>query len=180
MRNGERRYPHEQCDLAMRDIKQRNRHQRGKLAKRNRDQRYPLGLVLALLILACAGERPLVERLENETWRPEPFQLASLTGQRDGTDVTFAVELQGEGSRRLLVQGTVLIDPKARFVDGHWMEEGGTEPRSGRVSSATVDFLGGQGGRPSLGGQLTLSDANGPLYRLNLTTRELKAPAETR
>lgn len=142
--------------------------------------RFLPGLVLLLLAFACAGERSLVERLRDETWQPEPFHLASLTGQRDGTDVTFAVELQGEGTRRLLVRGTVVIDPRARFVGGHWVEEGGTEPRSGLVSSATVDFLGGQGGRPSLGGQFTLSGADGPLYRLNLTTRELKAHADMR
>lgn len=137
-----------------------------------------LGLALALLTFACAGGLPLVERLGNETWRPEPFHLASLAGQRDGTQVTFAIELQGEGARRLLVEGTVVIDPRARFVGGHWAERGGVEVRSGLVSSATVDFLGGQGGRPSLGGQFILSGANGPIYRMNLATRELESPAD--
>lgn len=162
------------------DINQGNRQQLGDSVKRIRIQRYPLGLVLVLLAFACTGEGSLVERLGNETWQPESFQLVSLTGQRDGTDVTFAVELQGEGNRRLLVRGTVVIDPRARFVGGHWVEEGGTEPRSGLVSSATVDFLGGQGGRPSLGGQFTLSAAHAPRYRLNLPTRELNLPAEKR
>lgn len=144
---------------------------------RNRNQRFALGLLPALLILACAGERSLVEQFDNEAWRPELFHLASLAGQRDGAHVAFAIELQGEGSRRLLVQGNVSIDPQARLVDGHWVEEGGAELRSGIVSSATVDFLGGQGGRPSLGGQFTLSGTSGPLYRLNLITRELKSPS---
>jgi len=139
---------------------------------------YPAGLVLVLLACGCAGEVSLVERLGNETWQPEPFQVASLTGQRDGTEVSFAIELQGEGHRRLLVRGTVVIDPRARFVGGDWVEEGGAEPRSGPVSSATVDFLGGQGGRPSLGGQFTLSTVQAPLYRLNLKTREMEVSAE--
>ena len=149
-------------------------------ARRDTDQRYALSLVLALLALACTGERSLVEQFENGTWRPEPFHLASLTGQRDGTEVAFMVELDGEGRRRLLVQGTVVIDPMARLVEGRWVEEGGTEPRTGIVSSATVDFLGGQGGRPSLGAQLTLSQASGPRYRLNVKPRALEAPAEKR
>ena len=119
-----------------------------------------------------------MDRFENETWRPESFQLVSLTGQRDGTDVTFAIELQGEGNRRLLVEGIIIIDPRARLVKGNWVEVGGNGPHSGILSSATIDFLGGQGGRPSVGGQLTLSDTNGPHYRLNLPTREMTAPLE--
>ena len=139
-----------------------------------------LALALALVSFACATERSLVERLENQTWQSEPFHLASLTGQRDGTEVTFIIELQGEGSHRLLVEGTVVIDPRARLFDGYWAEEGGAEPRSGTVSSAAVDFLGGQGGQPSLGGQFTLSGAHGPLYRLTLPTSEMGPPAENR
>ena len=33
----------------------------------------------------------------------------------------------------------------------------GSRARSGVLSSAAIDFFGGQGGRPSLGGQFTLS-----------------------
>jgi hypothetical protein len=161
-------------------IAQGNRQQLGELVKPIRTLLYLPALVLVLLAFACAGELPLVERFGNETWQPDVFQLASLTGQRDGTEVSFDIELQGEGTRRLSVRGTVVIDPRARFVSGQWVEEGGAEPRSGLVSSATVDFLGGQGGRPSLGGQFTLSAAHSPRYRLNLTTRELNLPAEKR
>lgn len=136
-----------------------------------------LSAILALLTSACAGERPLVERREDGAWRPEAFQLASLSGERDGADVSFIAELQGEGARRIIVEGAVVIDPRARLVDGHWWEEGGTELRSGIVSAGSVDFLGGQGSRPSLGGQFTLRGADGPLYRVSMPTRELQAAA---
>ncbi|TDI34868.1 MAG: hypothetical protein E2P03_02355 [Acidobacteria bacterium] len=162
----------------MRDTKSGHRQQRGPLARQAGYQRHASGLVLALLIFACAGERALVERLENETWRPAPFHLVSFSGQRDGTHVAFAIELKGEENRRLLVRGTVIIDPQAHLLEGHWVEQGGSAPRSGILSSAAVDFLGGQGGRPSLGGQFTLSGENGPLYRLNLTSHVLEPPAE--
>ena len=92
-----------------------------------------ISLLFALLV-ACAADHPLVERFE-----------------------------QG---RRLIVEGTVEIDPQATLVDRRWAEDGetidGSRARSGVLSSAAIDFFRGQGGRPSLGGQFTLSTEGGP------------------
>jgi hypothetical protein len=73
------------------------------------------------------------------------------------------------------VEGTVEIDPQATLVGGHWVEAGGTEALSGALSSASIDFFGGQGNRPSLGGQLTLSSDGATVYRVNLPTTLLSA-----
>lgn len=140
----------------------------------------PVALMLALLAIGCAGERALVERWDHEVWLPENFQLTAVTGQRDGSRVSFSFQFKAEGPRRLSVQGTVILDPRARLSEGRWVEEGSGTSRSGRVSAAHPDFLGGQGGLPSLGGQFTLSHSEGVLYRLNVRPVVLSAPVGER
>ena len=125
------------------------------------------------LFVGCVADRPLVERFEQGRWQPEPFQIVSVGGQRAGATVTFVLRLEEPSGPRLVVEGTVEIDPQARLVGGHWVENGGTEGLSGTVSSESIDFFGGQGGRPSLGGQFTLSTAEATVYRVNLPTTRL-------
>jgi hypothetical protein len=129
--------------------------------------------LLLVLLVACGTDRPLVERFESGDWRPEALNLVSLGGQRAGTSVTFVLRLEGPAGRRLVVEGTVEIDPHATLAGGSWVEEGGSRALSGVLSSAAIDFFGGQGDRPSLGGQFTLSTEGGPVYRINLSTTRL-------
>ena len=140
-------------------------------------KRWPGGGVLLLfaLLLACAADRPLVERLEHGDWQPVPFRIASMGGQRAGTKVTFVLRLEGAEGHRLTVEGTVKIDPQATLVGGRWVEDGGSRVLSGVLSSAAIDFFGGQGDRPSLGGQFTLSAEGATVYRINLPTTRLTA-----
>lgn len=98
-----------------------------------------------------------------------------MGGQRAGATVTFVLRLEEPSGRRLVVEGTAEIDPQARLVGGHWVEDGGPTARSGALSSASIDFFGGQGDRPSLGGQLTLSADGAAAYRINLPTTRLSA-----
>ena len=144
---------------------------------KKRWNKYPIGTLLALLV-ACGGERPLVEQFQEGAWQPQPFQVASMAGRRDGIEVFFSLELHGEGARRLVLEGTIEVDPRARLVSGRWLEEGGSGASSGSVSASALLFLGGQGGRPGLGGQFTLSAAGAPRYRLNLPTTRLELRRE--
>ena len=73
---------------------------------------------------------------------------------------------QGQQGRGFPV--AVEINPQAKLVGGGWVEKRGATTRSGILSSAVVDFFGGQGDRPSLGGQFTLSADEIPVYRVNL------------
>jgi hypothetical protein len=68
-------------------------------------------LLLFALLLACAADRPLVERFEQGNWQPVPFRIASMGGQRAGTTVTFVLRLERAEGHRLTVEGTVEIDP---------------------------------------------------------------------
>ena len=87
----------------------------------------------------------------------------------------FVLRLEEPSGRHLTVEGTVEIDPQATLVGGHWAEEGGPTMLTGTLSSAAIDFFGGQGGRPSLGGQLTLSIGGAAVYRVNLPATRLTA-----
>jgi hypothetical protein len=131
--------------------------------------------ILVVFLLACVADRALVERLEQGVWQPEQFTIASMGGQRAGTTVTFVLRLDGSSGRRLTVEGTVEIDPQAELVDGSWAVEDGPSDRSGVLSTAAIDFFGGQGGRPSLGGQFTLTADGNPVYRINLPATRLSA-----
>ena len=114
-----------------------------------------------------------MERFEQGDWQAAPFQVVSMGGQRAGATVTFVLRLEGPSGRRLTVEGTVAIDPQATLVGGRWVEDGGPRPLSGVLSSAAIDFFGGQGGRPSLGGQFTLSTEGAEVYRIHLPTTRL-------
>ena len=96
-----------------------------------------------------------------------------MGGQRAAARVEFVLRLEGPAGRRLIVEGTVEINPQATLVGGRWVEEGGSMARSGVLSSAAIDFFGGQGDRPSLGGRFTLSTAGAPIYRINLPATTL-------
>ena len=128
---------------------------------------------LFVLLVACGADRPLVERFEQGDWQPAPFRVASMGGQRAGERVTFVLRLQGPSGRRLIVEGTVEIDPQATLVGGRWVEDDGSGSLSGVLSSAAIDFFGGQGDRPSLGGQFTLSTEGATIYRINLPRTRL-------
>ena len=114
-----------------------------------------------------------MERLEQGDWQPAPFRIVSMGGQRAGASVAFVLRLEGPSGRRLIIEGTVEIDPQATLVGGRWVEHGGSTALSGVLSSAAIDFFGGQGDRPSLGGQFTLSTEGAAIYRINLPATRL-------
>lgn len=131
--------------------------------------------VLFVALLACGAERPLVESFDRGEWQPVPFQVTSMGGQYAAPRVEFVLRLEGPPGRRLTVEGTVEIDPRPTLVGGRWFEADGSTVRSGVLSSAAVDYFGGQGGRPSLRGQLVLSTGEAAIYRINLPRTTLTA-----
>lgn len=125
-------------------------------------------LLLFTVLLACAADRPLVESFDQGDWRPTPFRITAMGGQYAAPTVVFVLRLEGAAGRRLTIEGTVEIDPQPTLVGGGWLEEDDSTVRSGVLSSATFDYYGGQGGRPSLGGQFILSIDGAAIYRVNL------------
>ena len=58
------------------------------------------------------------------------------------------------------------------------LEEAELGASSGSLSASAVSFLGGQRGRPGLGGRFTLSASGTPLYRVNLPITPLAPRGE--
>jgi hypothetical protein len=55
----------------------------------------------------------------------------------------------------------VETNPLPVLVEGAWVDLDADGAGSGTLRAEDLHFLGGQGGRPSLGGRLTLEDAAG-------------------
>lgn len=114
-----------------------------------------------------------MERHDGDGWQPADHRLVTLGGQRSGATVEFVLRLERPAGQRLSVEGRFELRPHATLIAGHWIETDGASAREGEVASAAIEFLGGQGGRPALGGQYTLSAAGEPVYRINLPSTPL-------
>ncbi len=129
-------------------------------------------LMAGLLLPACSGPLPLVE--DAATSSPLPFTVAGVTGHRDGYHFSSQITLAGSNEPDTLILSIELaIAVPTKFVRGHWQY--GT--RQGPVASVYVEFFGGQGGLPSIGGHFLLlenDDLRSGLFRVNLPTTEVK------
>ena len=90
---------------------------------------------------------------------PAP-RLESAVGYRDGarTRARFVFRI-AEGDA---LQVDVLTEqtPTPKLVRGSWSRRGSSQEAGGVVEADDLHFLGGQGGRPSLGGRLVLLDSD--------------------
>ena len=129
--------------------------------------------VVSLACLVSCGRRP-----------PEPVQdlggggtvsafvLKSLRGTRDGTRLQVEATY-GDESQKLLVRLQFEVNPQARLESGMWTGPAGEGP----VRERSVTFLGGQSGRPSIGGTFDLVGRDDrALYRVTIPLQPLKDP----
>ncbi|MCA9759536.1 MAG: hypothetical protein KDA27_27320 [Candidatus Eisenbacteria bacterium] len=105
---------------------------------------------------------------------PAP-RLDAAVGYRDGarTRARFVfLTSDGDGLQiDLLTEQT----PTPRLIQGVWTQGGTSQRTAGTVRADNLHFLGGQGGRPSLGGRLVLLDSDSEeVLRLALPPLELE------
>ena len=128
-----------------------------------------------LSLLACAcGPRtaPGLEPLAGGAPAAD-YRLRALTGVRDGEALHAAAEFAG-GDGELLLTLRFRVGVPTRLASGTWVWTRGAARSGGRVSERSTEFLGGQSGRPSLGGDFDLLDERGqPVYRVRWPAREL-------
>jgi hypothetical protein len=125
----------------------------------------------SFLVLTGCSSRPAksVESL-NGTADVSAFTLKSLKGTRDGERLEVHA-LYGDGSQDLIVRLEFNVTPPARLTSGTWTGLSG----AGEVRQRAVTFLGGQSGKPSIGGRFELmSRDNRPQYRITIPLQELK------
>jgi hypothetical protein len=126
-----------------------------------------------MVMLTGCGSRPTnpVEDLGG-THDVSTFALRSLKGTRDG-ELLEVRALYGDDSRSLRVDLQFKVAPPARLESGTWTGLAG----KGGVRERSVTFLGGQSGRPSIGGRFDLiGPDNRTLYRVTIPLQELKQP----
>jgi len=127
-----------------------------------------LGLMWASWLAAgCAVDsEPRLDRWTDGTYRAVVLTGHEIKGQRDGATTEATVELTTDDGTRIEVQLEIHYDPTPSLRAGSWSSNGET----GQPARAeSLEFVGGQGEGPSVGGIFLLQRADGsPGYRLRL------------
>jgi hypothetical protein len=137
----------------------------------------PRRLLIGALIffVACAApKQPGVEDLDKHE-RLSLYKLISLAGTRDG-DRLDARAVFSDSSSMLTMDMHFAVGAPTRLSAGEWRWTRNGSVLNGTVAARSVDFLGGQSGPPSMGGNFDLLDAQGAAhYRVTIPLTELKA-----
>ncbi len=129
--------------------------------------------LISLLALGCS--RGPATRIESLGGAPpaEDYSLKRISGVRDGEVVHAAAEFGGaDGELALTLRFRTGVPTQLESGTYVWTRSGNKQ--QGRVSARSVEFLGGQSGRPSLGGVYELIPEQGePAYRVRWPATEL-------
>lgn len=129
----------------------------------------PAIFVMFLMFSACGKpQEAMVTRASDG--QHVPMKFVSLTGSRDGYLARGRMEFSD-----INTGGPLLIDfvlepgVPTRFQGGEfqWRTEGGP------VSCTSIDFFGGQGGYPSIGGSFAFQTKDGTQYKVYLPVTEM-------
>jgi hypothetical protein len=114
-----------------------------------------------MLLAACANSEYRFEQVEGDRSVPVPMTFDSLYGARDGDSVTAEARFSnGSDSAQLNLQ--LHLGPPAEFVSGTYRISIGGKTMEGNVACPSLDYQGGQGSVPSMGGTFLL----GASYRV--------------
>ncbi len=131
-----------------------------------------VALLAGLLLPACAGPPPLVE--DTATGSPLAFTVADVTGHRDGYQLSSQINLVGANEPDTLILSIELaIAVPTEFVGGSWR----LGDQRGPVVATYIEFFGGQGGMPLIGGRFLLletDDIRTGRWRVNLPPTEVE------
>ncbi len=130
----------------------------------------------ALWLAACGGAKapPVRDLAGGEDL--SRFALVSLGGTRDGDRLAVDAAFS-DGASSLHVEMHFAVGVPTSLSSGAWRWERNGAVSSGAVTARSVTFLGGQSGRPSIGGSFDLAGPDGTArYRINIPVQELKSP----
>ncbi len=131
-----------------------------------------LSCFISLLVVASCGrpDSASVRRDSGEDSAQLPMALMSFVGKRDGyyanAEMTFKDSLSGD---HLQIRLELEVGVPTKFLRGEY--RWGTS--SGEVTCSSIDFFGGQGGLPSVGGVFAFRTPDGVSYRVELPTTEM-------
>jgi hypothetical protein len=125
--------------------------------------------LLVLLLAGCANSDYRFDRMENGKAVPIPMKFDSLYGARDGESVTAEARFSnGEDSAQMNLR--LHLVPPAEFVSGTYRVTSGGKTLEGIVECLSLDYQGGQGSVPSMGGKFVLK----PDYRVTFPSTPIK------
>jgi len=129
-----------------------------------------MALLLFLFLLpGCANSEYRFERMEGERFISLPMKFDSLFGARDGDSVTAEARFSnGSDSAEMSVR--LFLRPPAEFVSGTYRITIDGKTVEGVVECPSLDYQGGQGSVPSMGGKFLLK----PGYRVILPSTPIK------
>ncbi|HLQ75786.1 MAG TPA: hypothetical protein VK210_00430 [Terriglobia bacterium] len=129
-----------------------------------------LGLsLIPVIIAACGNSGYRFEELKAGESTPIPLKFDSLYGTRDGDSVTAEARFSNAAdSAQINIR--VYLRPPAEFVSGTYRITTEGKTIEGIVECLSLDYQGGQGSVPSLGGRFVLK----PDYRVTFPATPIK------
>ena len=128
-----------------------------------------LHLVFFLLLAGCANSEYRFERMDGDQAVSVPMKFDSLYGARDGDSVTAEARFSN-GSDSAQMNVRLYLRPPAEFVSGTYRITIGGKTVEGIVECPSLDYQGGQGSVPSMGGKFLLK----PGYRVIIPSTPIK------
>lgn len=150
-----------------------------------REARFPLGgrasllrsgriaCLVVTLLSACGPSTPVVEEKISGAWTPSSWTLQSAEGSRDGEKTRAWIVFKDPSGRKLELRLQIATTPDAELEVGRWYLDDAGVSRSGPASAKGIKFLGGQGGRPSVGGTYFFEEGDEEVFRVKLPAVEL-------
>lgn len=128
--------------------------------------------LILLFFFACAPKKEAgVSQLRDNGKVLLPMELNSLTGQREGYATNAKlIYIHAETQDTLVILLELEPGVPTKFIRGEYK----WKMFSGKVTCSSVDFFGGQGGVPSIGGSFAFSTSEGVTYSVFLPTTEMK------
>lgn len=128
--------------------------------------------LLLLLLIACAPKKEAgVSQITDKGKALLPMEMHSLTGQREGYAANAElVYINTESKDTLVIRLEMEPGVPTKFIRGEYKWKAFT----GEVTCSSIDFFGGQGGVPSIGGNFEFSTSDGDKYFVFLPTTEMK------
>lgn len=136
-----------------------------------------LGCWLSLQMLGCAGGgEPQLEIWRDGAFAPVAVRSHEVEGKRDGATTVASISLLAENEARLRVELAIQYDPTPTLQKGSWSSTTGD---GGDIRAESVEFAGGQGEGPSVGGLFILELDGEPHYRVKLPLMPVAPPQWT-
>jgi hypothetical protein len=135
---------------------------------------FAVAAALLVHLWGCsARNEPQLEIWQDGAFVPVVVRSYEIGGKRSGATTRAVAVVTTDENERLELTLEISYDPTPVLSQGSWSSstEGG-----GEVHAESVEFTGGQGEGPSVGGVFVLKQQDAPRFRLKLPLRPVSTP----